>query len=48
MLLYSTEKSYTYPYSPVFFIVSTVKSFETLPRHYPNTMDMNLFRNFLL
>ena len=29
----STEKSYTYPYNPDFFILSAKKSFETLLKH---------------
>ena len=29
----STQKSKKYPYNPVFFILSTEKSFETLPKH---------------
>ena len=27
------EKSYTYPFNPAFFMLSTGKSFEILPKH---------------
>ena len=32
-VLYSTEKSYTYLFNPVFFLLSAVKYFELLPKH---------------
>ena len=31
--LWSTKKIYTKPYSVAFFMLSTVKSFEVLPKH---------------
>ena len=31
--LKSTEKSFTIPFNPVFFILLIVKSFEILPKH---------------
>ena len=31
--LKSSEKNFTLPFNPVFFILLTVKSFEILPKH---------------
>ena len=39
-----TEKSYTYPFNPIFYMLLTVKSFKILPKK----IDMVLFLNILL